>query len=156
MEILQTMRSLVYIGGDFNIDLLKVNQKHHYNAFYENLVTAGYLPRITLPTQITDHCATLLDNIFTNVFEEHTPGVMVNSISDHQMIYTYKNVEIQHARSCTNRYIEFERNDLHSIQNFVTKFQDFNLQNKLDLSENADPNENFNLFMQTFSTLKEK
>ena len=91
------------------------------------------LPRITLPTQITDHCATLLDNIFTNVFEEHTSGVIVNSISDHQMIYTYKNVEIQHARSCTNRYIEIERNDLHSIQNFVTKFQDFNLQNKLRL-----------------------
>ena len=43
LEILQTMRSHVYIGGDFNIDLLKINQKHHYNAFYENLVTAGYL-----------------------------------------------------------------------------------------------------------------
>ena len=67
LEILQTMRSHVYIGGDFNIDLLKINQKHHYNAFYENLVTAGYLPRITLPTRITDHSATLLDNIFTNV-----------------------------------------------------------------------------------------
>ena len=120
------MRNHVYIRGDFNIDLLKINQKHHYNAFYENLVTAGYLLRINLPTRITDHSATLLDNIFTNVFEEHTSGVIVNSISDHQMIYTYKNVEIQHTRSCTNRYIEIERNDRHSIQNFVTKFQDFN------------------------------
>ena len=158
LEIFQTMRShvYVYIGGDFNIDLLKINQKHHYNAFYENLVTAGYLPRITLPTRITDHSATLLDNIFTNVLEEHTSGVIVNNISDHQMIYTYKNVEIQHTRSCTNRYIEIERKDHHSIQNFLTKFQDFNLQNKLDMSENADSNENFNLFMQTFSTLKEK
>ena len=72
------------------------------------------------------------------------------------MIYTYKNVEIQHTRSCINRYREIERNDRHSIQNFVTKFQDFNLQNKLNMSENADPNENFNLFMQPFSTLKEK
>ena len=34
MEILQTMRSHAYIGGDFNIDLLKVNQKRHYNAFF--------------------------------------------------------------------------------------------------------------------------
>ena len=106
--------------------------------------------------RITDHSATLLDNIFTNVLEEHTSGVIVNSISDHQMIYSYKNVEIQHTRSCIDRYIEIERNDRHSIQNFVTKFQDFNLQNKLNMSENADPNENFNLFMQTFSTLKEK
>ena len=79
------MRSHVYISGDFNIDPLKINQKHHYNAFYKNLVTAGYLPRITLPTRITDHCATLQDNIFTNVLEEHTSGVIVNSISDHQI-----------------------------------------------------------------------
>ena len=90
------------------------------------------------------------------LLEEHTSGVIINSISDHQMIYTYKNVEIQHIKACTNRYIEIERNDPHSIQYFVTKFQDFNLQNKLDLSEDADPNENFNLFMQTFSTFKEK
>ena len=41
------------------------------------------------------------------------------------MIYTYKNVEIQQNRSGTNRYIEIERNDRHSIQNFVTKFQEF-------------------------------
>ena len=33
------MRSHVYIGGDFNIDLLKINQKHHYNAFYVNFFT---------------------------------------------------------------------------------------------------------------------
>ena len=72
------------------------------------------------------------------------------------MIYTYKNVEIQNTKSCTNRYIEIERNDHHSIQNFATKFQDFNLPNKLDLSEDAAPNENFNLFMKTFSTFKEK
>ena len=70
------------------------------------------------------------------------------------MIYTYKNVEIQHTRSCTNRYVEIERNDRQSIQILVTNIQDFNLQNKLDMSENADPNENFNIFMQTFSTLK--
>ena len=35
-----------------------------------------------------------------------------------------------------------KRNDRHSIQNCVTKFQDFNLQNKLDMSGNADPKEN--------------
>ena len=72
------------------------------------------------------------------------------------MIYTYKNVEIQHTSSFTNRYIEIERNDRHSTQTFVTKLQDFNLQNKLDMSENADLNENFNLFTQKFSTIKEK
>ena len=126
LEILQTMRSHVYIGGDFNIVLLKINQKRHYNALRENLVTAGYLPRITLPTRITDHSATLLDNIFTNVLEEHTSGVIINSISDHQMISTYRRLKYNIPNSIP---IEIEGNDAHSIQNFVTKFQDYNLQN---------------------------
>ena len=45
------------------------------------------------------------------------------------MIYTYKNVEMQHTKSCCSKFIEIERNAVHSIQNFVTKFQDFSLQN---------------------------
>ena len=111
---LETMRSHVYNQAETPLQ----------RFFFENFVTAGYLPRITLPTRITDHSATLLDNIFTNVLEEHTLGFIINSISDHQMIYTYKNVEIQHTctKSCTNRYIEIEKNAPHSIQNFVTKF----------------------------------
>ena len=49
----------------------KTNQKHHCDAFYDHLVTAGYPSRITLPT--------LLDNIFTNILEEYTSGVIINS-----------------------------------------------------------------------------
>ena len=45
------------------------------------------------------------------------------------MNYTYKNVEIQHTKSCTNRYIEIERNDRHSIQIFLPNSKT-NLQNK--------------------------
>ena len=44
--------------------LLKVYKKDQYNIFFENLVSAGYLPKISLPTRITDHNATLIENIF--------------------------------------------------------------------------------------------
>ena len=59
---LRTNRSPIYLCGDFNIDLLKINWKNHYNTFYNSLTTAGYLPRISLPTRVTNHSATLIDN----------------------------------------------------------------------------------------------
>ena len=64
LEILRTNRSPIYLCGDFNIDLLKINVKDHYATFYNSLVSAGYLPRISLPTRVTNHSATLLDNIY--------------------------------------------------------------------------------------------
>ena len=62
---LRTKRSPIYLCGDFNIDLLKINTKDHYNTFYNNLTAARYLPRISLPTRVTNHSATLIDNIFS-------------------------------------------------------------------------------------------
>ena len=65
LGLLRTIRSPIYLCGDYNIDLLKINTKDHYNTFYNNLTAAGYLPRISLPTRITNHSATLIDNIFS-------------------------------------------------------------------------------------------
>ena len=39
-----------YICGDININLLKINENTHYNAFYENVTSHGFMPQITLPT----------------------------------------------------------------------------------------------------------
>ena len=50
LELLRVNRIPVYLCGDFNIDLLKLNVKDHYNTFFNNLIAAGYFPRISLPT----------------------------------------------------------------------------------------------------------
>ena len=80
---------VLFICGDYNIDLLNINTKDHYNTFYNNLTAAGYLPRISLPTRITNHSATLIDNIYSTELCNNDSAVIVNHISDHQMICTY-------------------------------------------------------------------
>ena len=80
LDILQTKRTPTYLCGDFNIDLLKIHQKPNYCTFYDNLISSGYLPRISLPTRQTDHSATLIDNIFSTVLDDHKSGVIVNTI----------------------------------------------------------------------------
>ena len=38
-----------YICGDFNINQLTINVKAHYNNFFENTLSSGLFPKITLP-----------------------------------------------------------------------------------------------------------
>ena len=34
-----------YICGDFNINLLKIHTKTHYNTFFENLLSSGFFSK---------------------------------------------------------------------------------------------------------------
>ena len=79
-----------YLCGDYNIDLLKIKMKNHFNDYFDELVTNGFFPKITLPTRIGERSSSLIDNIFTNDTEEkETAGILLNHLSDHQIIFTY-------------------------------------------------------------------
>lgn len=76
----------VIIAGDFNIDLLKMNEKEHINHFLETMLSFGYIPKITLPTRLHHNSGTLIDNCFiksANSLSETTSGVLFHDISDH-------------------------------------------------------------------------
>ena len=57
----------VYLCGDFNSDLLKLDKVNNYKKFYELMSSYGYLPQILQPSRIQGDSATIVDNIFTNV-----------------------------------------------------------------------------------------
>ena len=48
-------------------------------------------PLINKPTHITNHSATLIDNIFSNAFGiSHNSGILVDDISDHLPLFTVR------------------------------------------------------------------
>ena len=53
-----------YLMGDFNIDLLKANIHAKTKEFVNDVISQGFLPKITRPTRITPHSATLIDHIY--------------------------------------------------------------------------------------------
>ena len=57
----------VYICGDFNSDLLKLDKLNNYKKFYELMCSYGFLPQIIQPTRIQGDAATIVDNIFSNI-----------------------------------------------------------------------------------------
>ena len=65
----QKKKSLVYICGDFNFDLLKISEKRLYNECFDNLLSEGFHPKISLPTRLGKTRHTLIDNLITNIKE---------------------------------------------------------------------------------------
>ena len=81
---LETENKLIYIMGDFNIDLLKY-ENHTLTSDFINMITTYQLqPLILHPTRVTDHSSTLIDNIFSNNnFGNILGGSILTQITDH-------------------------------------------------------------------------
>ena len=140
LEILQSKRLHTYLCGDYNIDLLKIFRKNQYNVFFENLIAAGFQPKISLPTRLTDHSATLIDNIFCNQIDNNESGIIINHISDHQMVYTYSTKKVYTKR--VRQYVDLETNDSQAINTFLKNLHDSNIADNLNRDLNTDPNKN--------------
>ena len=70
--------------GDYNIDLLQYEHSSFTNDFINMMISKSFLPYILQPTRVTDHSATVIDNIFSNVTEYQTvSGNLKTLISDH-------------------------------------------------------------------------
>jgi len=74
------------IAGDFNINLLDLQNREKYEEYFDTFITSGYLPRITLPTRFSSKKCTLIDNIFTsfaNPMQINSSYILATKLSDH-------------------------------------------------------------------------
>ena len=74
----------VLLLGDFNINLLNAPSDQNILSYMNNFGSHFLIPNIFLPTRITDHSMTLIDNIFSTISEQRSfSGNLLYSISDH-------------------------------------------------------------------------
>ena len=74
----------ILLLGDYNIDLLKYNDDNQVMSFLDILGSHLVNPQILLPTRVTEHSKTLIDNILSSPTESGTiSGNIIYSISDH-------------------------------------------------------------------------
>ena len=145
-----------YICGDFNINLLKINDSEHYNAFFENVTSTGFSTQITMPTRLSDNSNTLIDNIFTNnICKPHESGILVTPISDHLMQFCIFKGNYE-ASNDLPKYIEVETINSKSINNFKCALSKSDVFAKLDKSPNANPDSNYNILATALTDAKVK
>ena len=75
----------IIIGMDHNIDLLKGTHHTQTQKFIDELSELNLYPTITRPTHITNHSATLIDNIYISkqLQQNFKSAILLHDIYDH-------------------------------------------------------------------------
>ena len=80
---------IVYICGDYNIDLLHCEERAEAKHFLDEMFSSGLYPLITSrPTRITGTSATIIDNIFcSELCRNEVCGIVLSDATDHLPIF---------------------------------------------------------------------
>ena len=141
-----TKNNDIAVAGDFNIDLLKINERNKFQEYFDTFVSRGLFPKLTLPTRFSKNNGSLIDQIFckfSHATQNSSSGIILSYMSDHLPCFTTLDI-FSTSHKCP-KYVTINRNDKFSQD----KFSDC-LQNKLrdsDISRDLcrDPNENHNV-----------
>ena len=108
--------------GDFNIDLLKIDDDAKSSLFFDNLTSNMFVPHIIHPTRITSTTKTLIDNIFSNStnYKEGLSGNITVSLSDHLAQYLIIPDECHNTTKNDIMYTRHNKN--FDSQKFVQEF----------------------------------
>ena len=91
-----------------------------YEDYFDNILSAGYIPTITLPTRLSNN-STLIDNIFTNnVGNKLTACILNIHISDHQPVVLFSNHELPTVKT---KYITITNNSDEAKAAFILSFE---------------------------------
>ena len=66
--------SQLAISGDFNINLLEINNRESYQDYLDVFITKSLYPQISHPTRFGTRRATLIDQIFCKAQDENRAG----------------------------------------------------------------------------------
>ena len=143
---------LVYLMGDFNINLLNEDVHAQTQNFMNILSSYCLYPSITKPTRITANSATLIDNIFTNSKSYQIPGIIITDVSDHLPVFVTTDLKVYRD---TNNTVETEIRKLNEInmQTFKSELSKVNWEHEC---VGDDVNEVYGHFIGKSNTLYDK
>ena len=119
------------------------------------MLSSGFYPKITLPTQICDTSSTIIDNIYSNVIDCYDNSrIFINHISDHQPIFTITSTKF--SIEMQDQYVTIQTNDDASLNNFVAELRNINITDSLNNNVNANPSKNYDTFLKLLQDAKDK
>ena len=86
--------------------------------------------------------------------ETGTSGILLNNISDHQMIFIYEE-NVSYITEVP-KFIKIEKSDDRSMHAFVNELNEFNIHDQLQSALNTNPQENYHTFIKLLSSAKNK
>ena len=135
------------LTGDFNLNLLNLGKNHTVDAFFEMMISYSLNPFINMPTRICGSNSSLIDNFYCKFLnpEIHiTTGIINSGISDHCPYFLSLINETK--RSKIPKLIAIYPCYDKAITDLKLELSQTNLLEKLDLTQNANPNLAYDTF----------
>lgn len=137
----------MFICGEFNIDLLNPNTHKMTEELTNSMYSMTLYPLITRPNRIMAHCATPINNIFTNHMEcSLVSGLLMNDISDRLPVF------VDYAKLIWN-YKTNRRKITDETNAFRTQLLS---QNWNTIYGNESVNAAYEIFLEIFTSLYDK
>ena len=158
LEILDNINCDLVMAGDYNIDLIELNDRHKYTDFFDNMLSISLFPKITLPTRISNTSCTLIDNIYcrlSNNTMDLSSGIVHSGISDHFPCFVSISTGGQTSNS-TPTVIKKVINSQKAMSNFIEEISSVDFTSKLNTDMNSNPDTNYNIFINTILDVKNK
>ena len=146
----------VIVAGDFNLNLLNLNNRKIYN-YFDHMLNLHLIPKITFPTHFLDKTCTLIDNIFSKVSpasQSLESGILVSNISDHYPTFISINLNLIKLRQPKFTTIKMSNPD--SINNVNAELELINFEQILSTNPYSDPNNNYNILQNIISSYLDK
>ena len=95
-----------YLIGDFNVNLLKIDEDSKSSNYFDTITSNLFVPHIIHPKRITSKSKTLIDNIFSNRtnYKEGISGNITVSLSDHLAQFLIIPDECHHVEKKINTH----------------------------------------------------
>ena len=110
--------------GDFNINLLQLNEREKYNDFLDLMCTNSFYPKITLSTRFANKSCCLIDQICcktTLPISAFSSKIVISQLSDHfscivsiKLLREKKKPKCVSIRACTSSIINDFKDELKS------------------------------------------
>ena len=137
------------ISGDFNINLLEINDRLKYQEFFDLMITQGFFPKIVFPTRFSKTRGTLIDQLFcklSNATQKCKSGIIHSCMSDHLPYFTC--IDINKSVNEVPRYVKITPNDETSINNFRDHIANSLLSDPIPNDVSLNPNDSYTLLEQ--------
>lgn len=124
LDIIQRENKLVYLLGDYNINLLNTDTHSYSSEFVDTLYSYSFFPLINRPTRTTDQTSTLIDNIFTNdiLHNNLLNGILLTDISDHFPVFTVNTGNIIYDKDLYRTFRDYSQNNINTFNNELRSF----------------------------------
>jgi endonuclease/exonuclease/phosphatase (EEP) superfamily protein YafD len=138
------------LGGDLNIDALKIDSCPIVSSYIDLLYANGFIQSISKPTRCTPTSASCIDHFISNINQQtYESIVIVSKISDHFPVLFLKDQLKKHAKSKIILTRDFSE---HNVACFSNQLSSINWDG---VTADGDPNSSFDKFSNIFRTLHE-